>query len=566
MESEKQVGPQGPESDPNAQLTAGEDLHVEEAAQVAAKRKQLIEEHVSDSDQAKRTRTEAPHDTVTIDDDSDSDPEDADVPDVSGGGAAESVESLLAALGPEAVARAETEAGGTATPSIVAPPRTILSPEEKSELLLVIKHLLNVCQTAGTPREKRLQATPLVSRLVDLMPATLLFFTAHGWRGLKFRARRFDPDRLLRQLLPLQGLEAAVYSAQAQDQEPKVSYAEATEKTVLRRSVLVTGLPPVGTYMHHEVTTVFETFGPLSQPPILGSTIDPRLATAALVQFRTPGAAAKAKGVGTIVFRGHRLDVSGATDLQLTTFGIVLPSAKAKGAAPDTAPTPDPVEGAKRTLVVKGLPGDSLPILTLEYYLVQLLQPYGPLVYAVQRPPGRPTTAVVRYQTEQQASTAIQRVNGVAFYGARVLLHYATPEEVSEHGPLHLYQPPPPIPPSFSPPPAPGTAPGPKSMAPLRHPPPASFPRQPVAVPQAKPPASFSPTPAGISAPDVRLVQRKQEIQAKKTVDAFLSDYEAFYAAKLAQEVEEYGRLLATGPNPAAASGTTAPTAMAPTA
>jgi hypothetical protein len=64
----------------------------------------------------------------------------------------------------------------------------------------------------------------------------------------------------------------------------------------------------------------------------------------------------------------------------------------------------------------------------------------------------------------------------------------------------------------------------------------------------------------------VRLVQRKQEIQAKKTVDAFLSDYEAFYAAKLAQEVEEYGRLLATGPNPAAASGTTAPTATAPTA
>eukprot|EP00669_Euglena_mutabilis_P004345 TRINITY_DN15680_c0_g1_i1.p1 TRINITY_DN15680_c0_g1~~TRINITY_DN15680_c0_g1_i1.p1 ORF type:complete len:314 (+),score=44.37 TRINITY_DN15680_c0_g1_i1:78-1019(+) len=263
MESEKQVEPQEPESCPNAQLTAGEDLHMEEAARVAAKRKQLIEEH----DQAKRTRTEAPHDTVTIDDDSDSDPEDADVPDVPGGGAAESVESLLAALGPEAVAGAETDAGGTASPSIVAPPRTILSPEEKSELLLVIKHLLNVCQTAGTPREKRLQATPLVSRLVDLMPATLPFFTAHGWRGLKFRARRFDPHRLLRQLLPLQGLEAAVYSAQAQDQEPKVSYAEATEKTVLRRSVLVTGLPPVGTYMHHEVTTVFETFGPLSHAP-----------------------------------------------------------------------------------------------------------------------------------------------------------------------------------------------------------------------------------------------------------------------------------------------------------
>jgi len=35
----------------------------------------------------------------------------------------------------------------------------ILSPEEKSELLLVIKHLLNVCQTAGTPREKRLQVS-----------------------------------------------------------------------------------------------------------------------------------------------------------------------------------------------------------------------------------------------------------------------------------------------------------------------------------------------------------------------------------------------------------------------
>lgn len=37
--------------------------------------------------------------------------------------------------------------------------------------------------------------------------------TAHAGarpRGLKFRARRFEPDRLLRQLLPLQGLEAAV--------------------------------------------------------------------------------------------------------------------------------------------------------------------------------------------------------------------------------------------------------------------------------------------------------------------------------------------------------------------
>eukprot|EP00667_Euglena_gracilis_P003040 EG_transcript_3053 len=473
---------------------------------------------------------------------------------------AESVEALLS-LFDAAPAPTATDAAESST----RPNRTILSPEEKTELLLLVKHMANICDSDVSSREQRLQVTPLVSRLVDLVPATQAFFAGHGWRGLRFRRRRFDAARLKRELSPLKRLEDAVLNAQAKGAGPKVSYAEAADQAVLRRTLFVAGLPTDGGGAG--VQALFAEHGPLAQPVVLGAALDARLAGTALVQYAVPSAAAKARSLHGMLFQGQPLAVSVATALQATAFGVLLPSAKAKGEGGSSAPAPStaapaPAE-ARTALLVKGLPA-SQPAPLLEHSLQQLFRPYGPCTFALSPASGGPSgpTAIVQYQSEPSAVSAVQRVNGVAYQGNRIVVHFATADEVAEHGQLHPYQPAMPglgVPATpFGTPaaggarPGGGTRPSPASPSPAtplyRRNPFGSGPRPGPGVAVAAspgPPMTRSPTPAAVPPPE-----RKKQVQSKKAMDTYLSEYEKFYLEQMDRDVSEYAATLSGAASP----------------